>query len=212
MPYRSWVLLVVLLALAASAIAPYDRRDWCLEHLPTLAAIAFLVFYEKRPGGVPLDNASYTLLFLFTALHVIGAHHLYMRVPYDAWCEATLGVRPSDLFGASRNHYDRFVHFCFGLLVMPVFAELVHRHVTRARRWTIVVAIAFVGLVGKVYELAEWLIAIVMSPEAAEAYNGQQGDPFDAQKDMGLALLGSLAASPFVHVVLPRERPTAPQA
>jgi putative membrane protein len=69
------------------------------------------------------------------------------------------------------------------------------------------VAIAFVGVLSKLYELAEWLIAIVLSPAAAEAYNGQQGDPFDAQKDMALAFFGSLVSSACVALRQHRERP-----
>lgn len=204
MPYRAWLLLLVLLAIAGSGIAPYDRRDWCLEHLPTAAALGFLVWYERRRGGVPLGNGLCTLLFVFTLLHVVGAHFLYSRVPYDAWGEALCGVRPSDLFAATRNHYDRFVHLCFGLSVLPVLAELVHRHVAPKPLWTVLVAVAFVGVISKLYELAEWGIAVALSPEAAEAYNGQQGDPFDAQKDMALAFAGSLVSGAVVALRLRR--------
>lgn len=194
MPYRAWLLAVVLAAIGCSAIAPFDRRDWWLEHLATAATITFFVWYERRAGGRPLPDACYTLLAVFTLLHVLGAHFLYSRVPYEAWWHAWAGGTPT----AGRNHYDRFVHFAFGLLLLPVLAELVHRHVTAHRAWTIVVAIAFVGVFSKLYELAEWGIALAVSPEAAEAYNGQQGDPFDAQKDMALAFAGSLLGSPFV--------------
>jgi putative membrane protein len=194
MPYRAWLLVVVLAAIGSSAIAPYDRRDWCLEHLATAATIGFFVWYERRPGGQPLPDVCYSLLAVFTLLHVLGAHFLYSRVPYEAWWHELVGGVPT----TGRNHYDRFVHFSFGLLLLPMLAELVHRHVTARRGWTVVVAIAFVGVLSKLYELAEWGIALAVSPEAAEAYNGQQGDPFDAQKDMALAFTGSLVGIPFV--------------
>lgn len=198
MPYRAWLLACTLAAIAVSAIAPYDRRDWLLEHIPTALGLTFLVWYDRRPGGQPLGDGHCTLVFVFLMLHVVGAHFLYSRVPYDAWSEALLGVRPSEWIGASRNHYDRFVHFLFGVLALPPLSELVRRHVAPGRGWNLVVAIAFIGLCSKVYELAEWLIAVLLSPEQAEAYNGQQGDMFDAQKDMGLAFLGSLLASAAV--------------
>lgn len=195
MPYRAWLLLLVAAAVGASAIAPFDRRDWVLEHLPTAAAMLFLWWSERRPGGRPLSKTAYTLVFVFTLLHVVGAHHLYSRVPYVQWFEAVTGSPwpwPSE-----RNHYDRFVHLCFGLLVTLPIAELVHGRVTRTRGWAVAVAILFVALTSKLYELAEWAIAITLSPEQAEAYNGQQGDMFDAQKDMALAFGGSLASSGF---------------
>lgn len=207
MPYRAWLLLVVLAAIAASAIAPYDRRDWCLEHLATAVTLGFFVWYERRPGGRPLADCSYTLLATFTLLHVLGAYHLYSRVPYETWWHAWTGGVP----GGGRNHYDRFVHFAFGLLLLPVLAEFAHRHVTPRRGWAIVVAIGFVGVMSKLYELAEWGIALAVSPEAAEAYNGQQGDPFDAQKDMALAFAGSLLGSGFAAWRLRPVRP-APSA
>lgn len=197
MPYRAWLLVVFLAALGISAIAPYDRRDFWIEHIPTVAVIVFLVWLERRPRGRPLDDRNNTLLFVFALLHVVGAHWLYSRVPYDAFCESVFGVRPSDWMHATRNHYDRFVHLCFGLFVTPPFVQLVRRHVAARHGWSIVVAIAFIGVLSKVYELAEWGVALLLSPAEAEAYNGQQGDMFDAHKDMALALVGALVAAPF---------------
>lgn len=196
MPFRAWALLVILAAIAASALSPFDRRDWLLEHLPTVATLAFFVWYERRPGGAPLSNLAYALVGTLLLLHVIGAHFLYSRVPYhEWWAQLAGGAAHPD---PARNHYDRFVHLCFGLFGLVPITEIVHRHVTRSKGWAVVVGIAFVAVLSKLYELAEWVIAIVMSPEAAENYNGQQGDVFDAQKDMGLALLGSLAGAGFV--------------
>lgn len=206
MPYRVWLLLLTLAAIAASAIAPYDRSDWTLEHIPTALGLLFLVWYELRPGGRPLGNGHCTLTFAFFLLHIVGAHFLYSRVPYDAWGDALLGVRPSEWLGATRNHYDRAVHFLFGVLALPPLSELVRRHVAPGRGWNLVVAVAAIGLCSKVYELAEWLIAVALSPEQAEAYNGQQGDMFDAQKDMGLAFLGSLLSSAAVASWRHRQR------
>jgi putative membrane protein len=210
--YRGWLLVVFVVAVVATGIAPYDRGDWLLEHTPTAAAVAFFVWYEKRPGGRPLGNGSYTLLFVFSLLHVLGAHYLYSRVPYDAWSQALFGSGPSQWLGSERNHYDRLVHLCFGLLVLPPMAELVDRHVARSRGWALLVAIAFIGVLSKVYELLEWWIALAMSPEAAEAYNGQQGDMFDAHKDMALALGGSLVSGLFVARRWRRQRSDAAKA
>ncbi len=203
-PYRGWLLAGLLASVAVSAVAPFDRQDWLLEHLPTATVLAFLVWYERRRGGEPLSDLSYTLLFALLMLHVIGAHYLYSRVPYDEWCQVLAGVQPSTMLGATRNHYDRLVHLGFGLLATLPVAELVRRHVTPSRVWAIVVAVAFVAVLSKLYELAEWLIALAMSPDAVENYNGQQGDIFDAQKDMVLALAGSILSTPLVSHRLAR--------
>ena len=220
LPYRAWLLVIVLAAIATSAVSPFDRLDWALEHLPTAAVLSFLIWYERRPGGSPLSNTSCTLLFVMLLLHVLGAHHLYSRVPYDDWFASAFGFRPSKWCGSPRNHYDRFVHLCFGLCATLPIAEMLRRHATTSAVWATTVAVVFVAAISKVYELAEWLLAVFMSPDAAENYNGQQGDPFDAQKDMALALAGSLAAVPFVAKTLggraarrsPSHTPTAEYA
>ena len=94
----------------------------------------------------------------------------------------------------SKTHYDRLVHFAHGLLLLQPMCELVKRWMPISGVRAIVVAGAFLAVLSTVYELIEWLIAVVMDPEAAERYNGQQGDLFDAQKDMALALLGTWLA------------------
>jgi putative membrane protein len=197
MPYRAWLLVLLLAALAVSATGPFDRRDWLLEHMPTAAAFLLLVWYERRPGGAPLSNLAYTLVFLFTALHILGAHHLYSRVPYVEWWTWLSGA-PAEAPTGARNHYDRFVHFSFGLLLLQPMAEVVRRHVARGAKAVVLVTIAFQAVLSTLYEVAEWVLAVVVSPDQAEAYNGQQGDFFDPQKDMALALLGALVAAPWV--------------
>lgn len=202
MPYRAWLLALVVGVIVISATAPTDRFDWCLEHVPTATVIAWLIWYERSDRGAPLSDVSYSLLAVFLMLHAIGAHYLYSNVPYREWAESLLGELPRWL-ESDRNHYDRFVHLCFGLLVLLPVAELVRRHVTDSRHWSVLCSIAFIGVFSKVYELLEWGVAITLSPEAAETYNGQQGDMFDAHKDMGLALLGSLLAAPWVSSRIP---------
>jgi putative membrane protein len=125
-------------------------------------------------------------------MHVVGAHYLYSFVPYDDWSRTPLGISITDTFGFKRNHYDRLVHFCHGLLLLEPMRELVIRWVRIDGIRAVIVAVAMLGTLSTLYELAEWLIAVVMEPEAAERYNGQQGDMFDAQKDMALAAIGAL--------------------
>jgi putative membrane protein len=202
--HRRVLLAILGAAVACSAIAPFDRRDWLVEHAPTAGTIAFLVWYERRRGGRPLSNVAYTLVWAFLMLHVVGAHHLYSRVPYEHWFTELFG-RPWP-WPSARNHYDRFVHGAFGMLALPPFAELAERHVVRSRGWAIAVAIAAIVAGGTLYELVEWCIAAIAPGAVAEAYNGQQGDPFDAQRDMALGLGGALASAALL-LWLPRPHP-----
>jgi putative membrane protein len=125
---------------------------------------------------------------------VIGARYLYSFVPYDDWSEQLLGGRIGDYFGFERNHYDRFVHFAFGLLfVLPLWEFSENRLRLRAI-WLAIAAMCIVLAAGAIYEIAEWAVAMAFAPDWAEAYNGQQGDIWDAQKDMALAWAGSMVA------------------
>jgi putative membrane protein len=191
--YRTTLFWIVIVAIGASAVAPWNRTDWALEHTPTAAALAFLVWYHRRENARPLGAVACTLLCAFFLLHVVGAHHLYSRVPYEAWWSALSGEAWP--WPATRNHYDRLVHFAFGVLVVPAFAELAERHITRTATWAIAAAVGGIVGIGTLYELLEWCVALLAPGAVAEAYNGQQGDPFDAQKDMLLGLIGALPSA-----------------
>ena len=182
------VLFVVL------GIAPSDRLTWALENGLALAGVAFLVLTRNR---WPLSNAAYMSLFVFTVLHEIGAHYTYTQVPYDRWSEAAFGSALGETFGWERNHYDRLVHFAFGLLVAPAARELVVGIARVTPRVSLWLALQTVISWSALYELVEWGAAVVFGGATAEAYVGMQGDVWDAQKDMALAAGGaflSLAA------------------
>jgi putative membrane protein len=176
------------------AIGPSERLTWALENALALAGVVFLILTRKR---WPLSNTAYVLVFTFTMLHEIGAHYTYTHVPYDAWCEAAFGTSLADSFGWERNHYDRLVHFAFGLFLAPAVRQLIvgiTRVSPRVSLWfTLQSVISWSAL----YELVEWGAAVVFGGATAEAYVGMQGDVWDAQKDMALAAGGaflSLAA------------------
>jgi len=98
------------------AIAPVYRHDWLLENLLVFIAIPLLVLTY---GRLRLSNTAYTLLFVFFVLHELGAHYTYSEVPYDSWVRALSGHTLSEVLGLERNHYDRLVHFLYGLLITP---------------------------------------------------------------------------------------------
>src|ERR1051325_7967061 len=100
----------------ALAIKPLDRSDWLLENILVFVTAAVLVFSYRR---FQFSNASYVLIILFLALHTIGAHYTYAKVPAGFWIQ--------NLFHFNRNHFDRIIHFAFGLLLIYPLQELLHR-------------------------------------------------------------------------------------
>ncbi len=198
LPFRAWLLVLLLAALGVSLINPTSWRDMAFEHIPTAVVLGLLVWYGRTR---PLSDASYVLLFVFMLLHVLGAHYLYSHVPYDRWATAVFGRDVTTTFGLSRNHYDRVVHFMWGVLIVAPFADMGVRFAgIRRGFWAAVFGVGLAGLGGCLYEIIEWLLTLLVSPEAAEDYNGQQGDMFDAQKDMTLNVIGSVISGVWVVV------------
>ena len=187
--YRHWLLAAFLVLFPLSWINAASTIDLVLQHTPTVLVLAILIATDRRH---PLGNLSFTMLFAYVMLHVLGARYLYSFVPYDSWAEQCFGVNLSDLFGWERNHYDRLVYLCFGLLVFFPAREIVMRLMGVRVGWSFAVAVGLIVVLGTVYELAEWFVAMVMSPQAAENYNGQRGDVWDAHRDMALALGGAV--------------------
>jgi putative membrane protein len=168
--------------------APYPQEQF-LQHIPTVAAIPLLFLVAARRW---LSNGSFGCLVLFLWFHIVAARYLYSYVPYDAWSRVLLGGSPTEWFGWRRNHFDRLVHACFGVLAVPPCFEIACRHGQLRPGWSIVLAVGVVMTISAGYEIFEWLITLIMAPEQAEEYNGQQGDMWDPQKDMALALVGTI--------------------
>lgn len=182
------VFVVVWLVLAWK---PRYPGDWALENVLTLLAAWWLVRAYRRK---PLSDASYLLLLVFGAAHVLGSHYTYAEVPYDAWSRAWFGTGINELFGAGRNHYDRLVHFLFGLLCYRPMREALADALpqTAAGYWlTGAVMIAISAL----YENIEWGVALVFGGDLGQAYLGTQGDVWDAHKDTSLAVIGTCIAA-----------------
>jgi len=191
-PFRVGALALLVLALLASFWRAPFPQQMALQHLPTVAAIALLAAASHR---IPLGRSSFALLVAFLLLHVLGARYIYSYVPYDDWTQALLGFRLGDRLGFRRNHYDRLVHFAFGLLWVPPVREVLARRFG-IRGWLgRYFAVELVLALSALYELFEWGLTIVLSPADAGVYNGEQGDRWDAHKDMAFALLGALIAA-----------------
>jgi putative membrane protein len=119
-------------------------------------------------------------------------------VPYDEVFRGLTGNTISGIFGWERNHYDRFVHFAFGILALPPLSEILQRYCAFRPSVAAMMGMVFVLAIGAVYEILEWQVAMVFAPEFAESYNGQQGDIWDAQKDMALAWVGAALMIPII--------------
>ncbi|KAA9016372.1 DUF2238 domain-containing protein [Sphingobium limneticum] len=182
---------MILLLLAAIGLAniaqPYPDLA-PLQHGPTIALIMATPWLLRR---WPLSTSAVACIWLFLLLHTLGARWIYSYVPYDDWARAVSGHDISSFFGTTRNGYDRLVHFSFGaLLTLPV-AEFARRHGGLSWGWSLTFAFAAIGLGSALYEIFEWLLTIMAAGETADYYNGQQGDVWDAQKDMAAAQVGS---------------------
>jgi len=177
-------LLVWLIALwVITAIEPFDRRDWLLENLLVFIYAALLIVSYRR---FAFSNLSYGLFGLFLSLHLVGAHYTYAETPFGFWLQET--------FDLSRNHYDRIVHFLFGLLIAYPFRELLLRAAGVRQEWSYLLAVVTVLGFSGFYEALEGGVAVLVSPELGAAYLGTQGDEWDAQKDTAVAFGGAVSA------------------
>lgn len=173
------------------AIAPRYRQDWLLENMLVFIALPLLVLSYRR---LRLSNRAYTFLFLFFSLHEIGAHYTYSEVPYDHWTQALTGQGLNEALGLERNHFDRFVHFLYGLLITPAAIELLDARAPQRGLWRWLVPLLFMVSHSAIYELVEWGAADIFGGDLGQAYLGTQGDEWDGQKDSALAALGALIA------------------
>lgn len=166
-----------------TAIDPVDRFDWMLENILVLTYGLVLILSYRR---FAFSNLSYALFTLFMTLHLTGAHYTYSETPLGYWL--------MEWFALGRNHYDRLVHFAYGLLLAYPFYEVLRRGLGTPRGWARFLAVNLILAFSGFFEVLEAIIAELVSPELGAAYLGTQGDIWDAQKDMGLALLGATIA------------------
>ena len=169
----------------AWAIRPRYMTNWMVENALVGALLALLWFTRRR---FPLSNVSYTLIVLFLTLHTVGAHYSYSEVPYNAWWQTLFG-RP---LSTGRNHYDRLVHFSFGLLLAYPIRELFLRIAGVRGFWGYYLPLDVTMSFSMLYELIEWAYAATAGGDAGASFLGTQGDEWDAHKDMALASLGAL--------------------
>jgi putative membrane protein len=164
------------------AINPLDRSDWLLENVLVVLAVVLLATTYK---SFPLSLVSYTCIFMFLVLHTLGSHYTYAKVPYQEWFP---------VFEGGRNHYDRLVHFTYGLFLAYPIREMFLRIGNMRGFWGYFLPLDLTMSTSAVYELIEWGAAEVVGGDLGAAYLGTQGDVWDAHKDMLLASIGALIA------------------
>lgn len=193
-PHKRYLAVLALLFGAlwtALAIDPVDRHDWALENVLVLAfAVGIGVSYRR----FTFSRVSYTLIFLFLCLHAVGAHYTYAQVPYDRAWQALTGSTFNELMGWERNHFDRLVHFCYGLLFAYPLREVFLRVAQARGFWGYFLPLDFALATSALFELFEWGAAAVFGGDLGVAYLGTQGDEWDAHKDMLLAGTGATIA------------------
>jgi putative membrane protein len=198
---RASVLLALLaLVLAWSGVAPKDRFTWLMEVAPIFIGVPILIATHRR---FPLTPLLCVLLFLHAVILAVGGRYTYAEVPLGFWVRDALGL--------ARNHYDRLGHFAQGFVPAILAREILLRKTPLRRGGWLFFLVTCVCLgFSAFYELIEWWTAL-LSGEAATAFLGTQGDVWDTQWDMFLALLGSLTAQLTLARVHDRQLPPLPR-
>ena len=185
------VFAVFMITISPYGEAPYTGQELYLNNIGTLLLLLLMLLDVFKNL---VSKIGFWGLFLFSVFHSIGSTWLYSFVPYNDWFITSFGFDIDAYFEFTRNHYDRFVHFSFGLLLFASTKDLIIHKYKFNLKQALLVAFLSIQVFSMLYELFEWGIAVSLSEGMAESYNGQQGDVWDAHKDMALAMLGSLIA------------------
>jgi putative membrane protein len=175
--------VATIIALVASGWRPYDRLTWLLEVAPVLIALPLLAVTRNR---YPLTTLLYVLIFAHALVLILGGAYTYARVPLGHWVQ--------EAFSLSRNPYDKLGHFMQGFVPAMIAREILLRgnHV-QGRRMTAFLCVCVALAISAAYELIEWWSALALG-QGADEFLGTQGDPWDTQSDMFMALIGAVTA------------------
>lgn len=163
-----------------------DKPNWYIENILTFASVIIFCTTYKR---FIFSDLSYFLIVFFLGLHIYGSMYSYANNPFGFWL--------MDLLNWERNHYDRIIHFCSGFVLAYPVIELSYRALNVPRKLLLFTPFLFAISTGALYEIMEWAVADLFFPAQGTNYLGTQGDVWDAQKDMFMAMLGSILPTPF---------------
>lgn len=196
--YPIYLFVIVIVFLAITSINPPYPKDYFYEHIMT---VVFLIFMAVSYRRFKLSNISYTLIFLFLVLHIVGARFTYSEVPYQEFFLKYFGFDVNGAFGWERNNFDRLVHFSFGLLLAYPIREIFWRVADSKGIWRYYLPLEVIMAFSMVYELIEYGFAVIVGGAVAHTYLGSQGDVWDAQKDMLLATVGGFITLTIVFFI-----------
>jgi putative membrane protein len=173
-------------------------EDWWVENGLVFLFIGVLVVTYR---WLPLSQLSYLLILIYLSMHEWGAHYRYAIDPIGEWMR--------QIFHTVRNDFDRVTHFSFGLLMSYPHREMLLRKAGMRRSWALWIPILMIGGYSAIYEIIEAAAAGILSKEAGDAFLALQGDPWDTQKDMLMALLGSVVATVITAAFATRQPKSA---
>lgn len=180
--------LLAVISLVTLWSPPAGRTSWCLEVGPGLLEIAVLLAVYRR---LPLSHLIYVAIFLHVLILVYGGYYTYALTPLGNWAK--------DTFHLARNHYDRIGHFALGVVPSLLAREVLLRCTPLKRGgWLFFLVCSVVLAFAAFWELLEWWTAVLAAPDVGVAFLGSQGDVWDAQWDMLLALVGALVTLPLL--------------
>ncbi|UPT76620.1 DUF2238 domain-containing protein [Sulfurovum sp. XGS-02] len=174
------VFAIYIVVWTIMAIDPKYPQDWLLENLLVFIFFPFIVLMDKK---YHYTLPSLVLLLIFASLHSLGSHYTYAEMEHFNVI--------THFFGFERNHFDRLVHFLFGLLVFRILFEMISTS-TMTLKTALLFTLTMVISISTFYEMLEWLAAVILHPELGMAFLGTQGDVWDAHKDTALAMTGAL--------------------
>lgn len=184
---------------AVLGVHPYNREVWVTENIPIVAIVLALAVTYKR---FQFSNTSYLLMSALVFLHTTGGHYTFELVPFGFI---------TDLFGFSRNHFDRMAHFTVGFYAYPIAEFIWRRGYSNSKGLLAFTGISAILAVAAAYEVFEWIYAVKADPTAGIAVLGSQGDIWDAQKDMLSDGLGAVFAAALYLLVHRSDAATAPR-
>ena len=174
---------LTLAVLVASGVAPYDRLTWWLETAPVMIGLPLLLLTHQR---FPLTPLAVRLLFVHGLILMLGGHYTYARVPVGFWVQ--------DAFDLARNHYDRLGHLAQGFIPAMLAREILLKQTPlRPGGWLFLLTTSVILAFSACYEFIEWASALAIGADA-DAFLATQGDVWDTQWDMFLALVGAISA------------------
>jgi len=175
------LLILYLVGFTLLAIDPHDRADWALENFfPISQLIAVIIAYRYYK----FTRISYYMIFFYLFVQSWGGHFTYAEAAPFNWLR--------DEFHLARNHYDRVAHFMLGFLLGLPIREILMQFISASRRWINFLTASLVLAIGAFYEFIEWWVAVLVTPNLGDKFLGTQGDVWDTQWDMFLALVGAV--------------------